>query len=474
MAGIGFELRKLMAEETFIGDMRAYVFAGVISAGPWLISIVALAFLWTFSYPDMLSIDKQLLRVTVVYSFAYSLITTGVIQLVITRFLADRLYLKQKNILLPTYVGLMALTVVIQGISASIYYSFFQEVSLNYKITAVMLYVAISCIWQTMIFLTASRDYLAVVWAFLIGAVVSFFGALYLGAHFGMDGHLLGFTLGQILFVFLLMWRMFYEFDSTVSITFDFLRQMPKYVDLLLMGIFYYLAVWVDKMIYWYSPGGEHIADLFYTHYPYDSCMFIAFVTIVPALAHFLVDVETHFYECYKGFYGAIMNRGSYQSIMLKKKEMVQTLFDSGSRMVVLQTMITVLFLFFAPQIAKFLSLRPEDVSVLYAAAIGAYFHAFLLVLYIVILYFDRKRGAMYISLFFLVTNASFTLYVLNYAPEMMGIGYMLSAFLSFCFALGLLIYNIRNIEYITFTEQPLEQRTLPKEPSSAVRSSQK
>ena len=35
MAGIGFELRKLLRQDTLLGMIRAYAYAGVIGSGPW-------------------------------------------------------------------------------------------------------------------------------------------------------------------------------------------------------------------------------------------------------------------------------------------------------------------------------------------------------------------------------------------------------------------------------------------------------
>ena len=40
MAGIGFELRKLMRRDSFWGLLRAYGYAGLISSGPWVLSIL--------------------------------------------------------------------------------------------------------------------------------------------------------------------------------------------------------------------------------------------------------------------------------------------------------------------------------------------------------------------------------------------------------------------------------------------------
>ena len=44
MAGIGFELRKYLNDDSFSGTIKAYGFAGLISAGPWVLSILCLLY----------------------------------------------------------------------------------------------------------------------------------------------------------------------------------------------------------------------------------------------------------------------------------------------------------------------------------------------------------------------------------------------------------------------------------------------
>ena len=42
MAGIGFELRKLLNKRSYTGLLQAYAYAGIISSGPWVLSIVGI------------------------------------------------------------------------------------------------------------------------------------------------------------------------------------------------------------------------------------------------------------------------------------------------------------------------------------------------------------------------------------------------------------------------------------------------
>ncbi len=50
MAGIGFELRKMLRGDSFLSDMSAYLYAAMVSSGPWLMSVLCLAVLGLYSY----------------------------------------------------------------------------------------------------------------------------------------------------------------------------------------------------------------------------------------------------------------------------------------------------------------------------------------------------------------------------------------------------------------------------------------
>lgn len=95
MAGIGFELRKILARDSYSSTLRAYVYAGLLSAGPWVLSIISVMLIGIMSigvvFPELLV--RQFL-VTTTYLFACSLITTGGLQVFFTRFVSDRLFEK--------------------------------------------------------------------------------------------------------------------------------------------------------------------------------------------------------------------------------------------------------------------------------------------------------------------------------------------------------------------------------------------
>ena len=106
MAGIGFELRKYLEKDSYTGTLKAYAYAGIIGAGPWVLSIVGVILVGIMSVTLRMSAYSVIaFLVSVTYLMAGSLILTGFLQLVFIRFIADTLFKKEHSLILPNVVG---------------------------------------------------------------------------------------------------------------------------------------------------------------------------------------------------------------------------------------------------------------------------------------------------------------------------------------------------------------------------------
>ncbi|GAA77244.1 hypothetical protein P20480_3737 [Pseudoalteromonas sp. BSi20480] len=105
MAGIGFEIRKILKKNTLLSVFEAYSYAGLIGSGPWLLSIIALMLIGILSLgivlPKLLIIQFLTL---ITYMMAASLILTGGLQLMLTRFVADLFLQKTTTQYSPIYL----------------------------------------------------------------------------------------------------------------------------------------------------------------------------------------------------------------------------------------------------------------------------------------------------------------------------------------------------------------------------------
>jgi hypothetical protein len=120
MAGIGFELRRLVGSKAgILGTLRAYSSAGSIAAGPWVLTVTTLALVSIGGRCFGNSTDFDQFRALVTYAFAFSLLTVGTVQMALTRRVADLLYLNQHDKLFPALVASIVLVAVVQSLSAA-------------------------------------------------------------------------------------------------------------------------------------------------------------------------------------------------------------------------------------------------------------------------------------------------------------------------------------------------------------------
>lgn len=461
MAGIGFRLKKMLMEDTYASIVKAYLYSAVISSGPWFLSILCLSFLgilspFVFQGQGTALLKWEIFGATIVYIFAFSLITTGLFTLVITRFLADKIYLGEDTAIPSTFVSMTIVMIIIQALTGVTFFLFSNQ-NFIYASLATTLYVIISCLWIALIFLSASEKYHFITLFFFIGSVVSFVAALLGGKFWDLEGFLAGYTLGQAIIFFGFTYVIFDEFGPPHSLSFEFIEYFEKYYELIFIGALYYVAIWGDKFIFWFSEKGQQIAGLFYNFTTYDSPLFVAYITIVPALAIFLLNIETGFYTEYRAFYEYVMTKKSYQKIHEKKNNMRTLINHSLLELLKVQGMLTFLVVYFAPGILSGLRITaPLSIQIFRYGAIGAFFHAYVLIMTIILLYFNLRRDTLIIIGLFACTNIGLTFWTKIAGPQYYGLGYLIACGLSFLLSGYFLHRRLNELEYLTFSVQPI------------------
>ena len=186
--------------------------------------------------------------------------------------------------------------------------------------------------------------------------------------------------------------------------------------------------------------------------------MFFAYLTIVPSLALFLVRVETEFYTKYKAYFGGIVNKEPLHAIEERKRSLIDTLRRSLGSVIIYQGAFTIAVIVLIPYLLDVLEVSRVHVPLFRIAAIAAVFHVLLLVLMVILLYFDFRKPVMWLSFTFMTTNGLFS-WITTYYPQWYGWGYMVAAFVSLIVGLMLLSVLLRDLEYLTFARQPISQQ---------------
>src|SRR5277367_5629790 len=92
MAGIGFVLRKLYKQDNLSGLAGACLHSAFASAGPWLFTVLALGAIAALG-KSLVGVDVLFdFRVILIYNFSFSLVVSGPVFMVVTRYLSDAIY----------------------------------------------------------------------------------------------------------------------------------------------------------------------------------------------------------------------------------------------------------------------------------------------------------------------------------------------------------------------------------------------
>jgi polysaccharide biosynthesis protein PelG len=451
MAGIGFQLQKLIEDESFLKKAKAYIYASIITSGPWILSIICLGLIGVLSGKFLSSEKFVAVSITIVYTFAFSLVFTGPVQFILTRYLADKEYLKQKDKMLSALFSALIISLII-SLCLSVPWYTLGTGSLTYRITGILLFAAVCSVWTMMDFLSCSKNYSGIIAAFFIGSAVSLILSPVLGGLFGTDGSLAGYAIGQIFIFLALLFFIIKEFPFKGIYNKEFLRYFKLFPYIFFTGLFYNLGLWIDKFIGWFFLGNAAYGN-FKAYNLYDTPVFIAYLSIIPSLAYFLIQSETRFYLAHRQFFDSI-TKEKLQNILQYKTELIATLKNSIFKLFMIQFISASAGFIFSDLIGAWFGLLPESVTILRILFFAAGGQVMFLYIIIFLMYFDMSRLGFYLTALFFGLNLSLNIAALYYPIAPMGTGYLIAISVSFFAGLGLLLYSVSDIEYSIFMNQ--------------------
>jgi uncharacterized membrane protein len=452
MAGIGFRLRNLMDSESYTGLLQAYSFASIISSGPWVLSIVGILLI------GLLNTEKGYtqpfvgeFQISVTYLMAFSLLLTSPLQLMFTRFIADRVYEEKEDIVLPNLLGAILLVVIVSGSVAVILLSSLFSGSVLYRVLMLTGFVILSVIWIVVIILSGLKSYGGILLAFLVGYGITVLSSLKLKA-FGLEGLLAGFVVGQAILFFMLLYLVLRAYSSKQLLAFDFLRRDQIYLSLAATGFFYNLAIWVDKLIFWFNPQTSIaiIAPLRGSEL-YDMPIFLAYLSILPGMATFLIRMETDFAEQYEMFYRAIKEGAPLHRIAQIYDDMCQVIRRGFFEIFKVQGMTVIILLALGEPLLKWVHISPNYQMLLNIDLVSVGVQVLLLAVLNLLFYFDYRLDALCLCLLFAFSSMVFTLLSQYMGPTFYGYGFAAAVVLSTLVGMLILSRRLDKLMYETF-----------------------
>lgn len=452
MAGIGFELRKILAKDSYSSTLRAYVYAGLLSAGPWVLSIISVMLIGIMSigvvFPELLV--RQFL-VTTTYLFATSLITTGGLQVFFTRFVSDRLFEKKPEVILPNLLGIMLIATIFAGLLAFVLLWWLFDEPFLYRLLVLTNFVTLCNLWLVIIFLSGMKQYNRILLTMLGGYSLMVVSSFVLRP-WGLNGLLFALLLGHATLLFVFLFDILREYRADKLVAFDFLDRKQVFLSLLITGVCYNMGIWADKFIFWFNPmTSEQIIGPLRASMLYDLPIFLAYLSIIPGMAVFLVRIETDFAEWYERLFDAVREGQTLQHIAQLKSEMTIAIRQGLQEICKVQGITVVLLFLFAPKLLEWLGISHFYLPLFYIDLIGVSFQMLLMALLNVFFYLDKRAIVLELSALFVLLNIALTLLSQYLGPSFYGYGFTVS--LAICVLLGMTRLNktLDDLEYDTF-----------------------
>lgn len=457
MAGIGFELNKIVQRPGYTSLLQAYAYAGLIGSGPWLMAVISLGLLGTIFTRSTAFGDARLFFVSISVIYGFTLVLTGPIQMVLTRYTADQEFTRSEEKIFPAYIFSLGWTALLFSLLGFFFFYFYVPGPELFRLSAAFLMVVVASIWITGIFLTAMKDYKSVLWAFALGGACSFVAALILGRAYGLSGAMFGFAFGHMLLLVALFAGVYRQVGNHKIADFSFFRQYRRYWDLALGGLLYNLGLWIDKFLFWWmDPGAEIVGGILRASPVYDRVVYFSFLTAIPGMAVFLLKLETEFAAKNHEFFQLVLKKGTLAQIEEARDATILALREGFTLLVKIQGLFTLLLLLSSGKILPFFGLSAVQAGVFQIALLGIFLLVLFMAMLTVLYYLDKRRDALLCSAIFAGINFAVTAATIGAGQRWFGLGFLAATAISLVIASARVNYRLQNLDYETFTSQPI------------------
>lgn len=458
MAGIGFELKKLFDKEGLVNKFKAFTYSSLVTIGPMLACIMLIlviqVLLVVYNVPFL---NRELFLASVVYSFTFSYIIANLLTMFITRAVSDFIYLGHFDALLPSFYGSIIVNYVIGGIPAIIFLSTI-GVSFSLKVPMFLLFMLLLTIWNMNIFISAMKDFRKISYAFMIGGIVAILlvlAVLEFADSSSMTLILFAVDTGFAVTAGMLLVQIerFFRTEKTLP-SFAFFAYIRKYPSLIAIGALNAIGLYSHQFIQWFGSAGQVVGGYFRMAPEYDIAVFYGFISALPTLILFVVLLETAFYPQFKAYYSAILRRGAISEIDGAKRSIYQVVGQQLSIIMGVQLFFSIMAIAMGIRFLPLIGFTSDQIDVYNILVMGFYSYIIFNIISLILLYFDDRKGVLLLSSAFLVLNTLFT--IISVVMGEQGFSFFIAAFITLLLSLARLIYLLRNLNYYTFSAQPL------------------
>ena len=454
MAGIGFQLNKLFQKKGILNLGRAYIYAGIVSVGPMILYVLMLLGMTLVSLlAGMNRPEREVMNCMMTYSLLVSLFSTSWHNMVVTRFVADRLYEERYREILPSLYGDCA----VQLLIAEPLYGFFlmnAGIPLSYCIMCLWISAVMIVVWMEMIYLMTLKDYRKIMEGFTVSVMVGFLLALILVI---LQMITVVRLMACVVLSFGIMMAWYHAllvryFPRSKGGDFVFLDWFRRYKSLTFIGASICLGLYGHLCIMYFGPLRKQTTGLFYTAPMYDIPALFAFFSILITIISFVSSVEVRFFPKYQRYCNAFNDRGSVRDIESAEQELLDVLGQQLLFMGIKQIIMTLAAIVAGGFIMDMLPLGMTDLGkgIFRILCVGYGFYAIGNSVMLILLYFEDYGGALLGTSAFAIISLAGTLYhIVRGKFIYYGLGFSLGAAALLLISIFRLEWCTRNLAYL-------------------------
>lgn len=450
MAGIGFKLAQVAREGGVGGIVGAAAHGAVISAGPWLMTAVAMGLLERWAAVHLTPADGIVVQTVLIYAFSLSALAAAPIGIVATRLVADRIFARDA----AGIPGIVLLALAAGGMiglaGGAVLFGVLGGLPFAQALTATVALAWLAQIWIAGPMLTALDRYRAVPVAYLIGIGVAA-GALWLWPHDELIGVLLviaggiGLTLAAILLV------LRRHFASDVVLPPRDAMHPRLALIIALAGIAGVVAIWIDKWILWVGPASQVAVGALRLNPINDEGSFLGLLTIVPGLTLLLIVTETRFDRAFGSMLARCTGTSTLERIEEARGEVVKVMGNSLRLLVLVQLLIAAFAWVLAVPLFDAIGADVRAIFAFRQTSAGAVFHLVVIATSVVLAYYDLFGRILVTWASFALGSALATYVQFDAGFAAFGWGYMAGAVVGAFVGLALVAEASMNMTYLLF-----------------------
>lgn len=460
MAGIGFELKGLFSKQGFFQNIGANFYAGAVTAGPMVMGALLLfGVKYIAGLMGATSYQQDLAVVGITYALLFPLLLTSTLTILLSRFIADMIYQKENQRVLPSMYGALSIFLIVGGIGWAIFL-YITALPLEYSLLLFVLFSFAIVVWVEISYINAVKDYRSIMLGFSAGVLTG----LAVGYLLAINQQDVVASLYSGVCVSYGIMLLFYTYvlHKTFPIgkgsALYFLGWVEKFPALPAVGAFVTFGLFIHLMLMWASPWGVHLHGLIYHAPPHDIPALLAFFTILVTTVNFVTSVEVNFYPKYRLYFSLLNDGGSLSDFSKAYAEMMTVLKQEIFYLSLRQLFVTIIAIVVVGEVISSLGLgfSNEMVGLFRVLCIGYALYAIGNSMMLILLYFADNRDAMFAAFALFLVNTIGTMITITLPANYYGFGFVAAGFAMYVVAWLRLSAYTNRLDYYIFCQQPI------------------